>query len=61
METDCRICFKEPGVYNIFTDEFLFDSEPPRQTKIYIILNNFLHEKVIKVACNQSTLFFLIR
>lgn len=50
MESNCRICFDEPGTYNIFTDEFLFDSKPQKQTKIYIILNNFLHEKVNKLC-----------
>lgn len=39
---DCRIC-GDKAQYNLFTDELHFDS---KNVKIYIVLNNFLFEKV---------------
>lgn len=48
MEEDpdeCRICC-EQGQYNIFNDELCFDTKDTNKLKIYIVLNNFLYEKV---------------
>lgn len=47
METqdDCRICY-EQGQYNIFNDELSLDLKNNSKTKIYIVLNHFLYEKV---------------
>lgn len=42
---DCRIC-SEPGQYDLFNDELAFDESNNRMSKIYIVLNNFLYEKV---------------
>lgn len=42
---DCRICC-EQGQYDIFNDELAFDEKNSRKSKIYIVLNNFLYEKV---------------
>lgn len=42
----CRICFEPTAVHNIFRDEFVFDSKIHNNIKIFIVLNNFLHEKV---------------
>lgn len=42
---DCRIC-SEPGQYDLFNDELAFDESNTRMSKIYIVLNNFLYEKV---------------
>lgn len=55
METtgECRICCQE-GQYNIFNDELCFDPKKNNKLKIYIVLNNFLFEKVKKNFMNQS-------
>lgn len=45
---DCRIC-SEKAQYNLFTDELHYDS---KDIKIYIVLNNFLFEKVISYFFN---------
>lgn len=46
MEVEvCRICC-EPGQYDLFNDELAFDESNTRKSKIYIVLNNFLYEKV---------------
>jgi len=41
-ESACRICAGD-AQYNIFQDELIVDS---RNMKIYIVLNNFIFEKV---------------
>lgn len=38
----CRICV-ESAQYNLFNDELAFEN---RSMKIYIVLNNFIFEKV---------------
>jgi hypothetical protein len=40
----CRIC-GDDGQYNIFEDDMKFDSKA-KKMKIYIILNNFMYDKV---------------
>lgn len=52
----CRICFDE-GQYNIFNDELCFDEHNISKNKIYIVLNNFLYEKVRK-KLNTNFLIF---
>lgn len=42
---DCRICSKA-GQYDLFNDELSFDMKEMNKIKIYIVLNNFLYEKV---------------
>lgn len=41
---ECRICFQS-GLYDIFNDELCLE-EKSTKIKIYIVLNNFLFEKV---------------
>lgn len=48
MTQECRICSDE-GKYNIFNDELSFDlAQEVKKIKIYIVLNDFLYEKVRK-------------
>lgn len=42
---ECRIC-GEQGQYDIFNDELCLDAKNKNKLKIYIVLNNFLFEKV---------------
>lgn len=53
MSGDCRICCEE-GTYNIFHDELSFDlAQEVKKIRIYIVLNDFLYEKVffISIRC----------
>lgn len=49
MSGICRICFEE-AKFNIFIDELCFDhgdhGDEVKKLKIYIVLNDFLYEKV---------------
>lgn len=42
---NCRICCDQ-GYYDLFNDELSFDFKNVGKIKIYIVLNNFLFEKV---------------
>ncbi|CRK86235.1 CLUMA_CG000041, isoform A [Clunio marinus] len=43
---ECRICDSKEGCYDIFKEELNFGPTVSRNVKVYIILNNFLYEKL---------------
>lgn len=51
MENNCRIC-TEPAQYDIFNNELMFEQK--KSVKIYIVLNNFLYEKVKNIKIFQK-------
>lgn len=55
----CRVC-ENKGFYDIFNDELSIENN--KSIKIYIVLNNFLFEKVLKLKLMNNkiikTIFF---
>lgn len=57
---ECRVCCADQALYNIFNDELSI----ARNQKIYIVLNNFIFEKVnqkiiYKTLISIASVYFL--